>query len=596
MAGTSLSRREASRTTNGAVRVGSLAELKGQGCRVVTGQHGPIAVFYHNDRVYAVDNRCPHMGFPLHRGTVQDGILTCHWHHARFDLASGCTFNLFADDVPTYPVEVRDGDVWLTPHRERQNAKEHWLKRLDEGMEQNISLVMAKAIIALQSEGVDYREIVRRGVLYGTRNRAAGWASGLTILTAMANLVPHLAPEEQYLALYQGLLHSARDCAGQPPRRDLQPLGNGDLDPATLTRWFRGSVEVRDSEGAERCLLTALERGLPIETVADMLFLAATDHFYLDGGHTVDFINKAFEALELIGWDAAPQVLPSVVGQLCRAGRAEESQSWRQPIDLVPLLRAASEDLPAMLAAGAGKRWEPSARFTETLLGDDPQGIVAALNEALRGGATPVQLAQEVAYAASLRICRFGTQNEFGDWIAVLHTFTYANAFQQALGRAGNPALLRGIYHGAMRVYLDRFLNIPPARLPDVRKSNGSVDPDTLRAELLAQMDTRQQVDESALLVARYLADGHPAGALLQSLGTALLREDAEFHTFQMLEAGARQYGALGDTPRAQHVLIAVTRYLAAHSPTDRARQQTARIALRLHRGDALYEDEAASA
>ena len=77
-------------------------------------------------------------------------------------------------------------------------------------------------------------------------------------------------------------------------------------------------------------------------------------------------------------------------------------------------------------------------------------------------------------------------------------------------------------------------------------------------------------------------------------MARALLREDAEFHTFQMLEAGIRQYEALRGTPRADHISIAVTRFLAAHSPTDRARQQTARIALRLHRGDALYEEEAA--
>ena len=48
--------------------------------------------------VRAVDNRCPHMGFPLHRGTLRDGILTCHWHHARFDLESGGTFDQFADE------------------------------------------------------------------------------------------------------------------------------------------------------------------------------------------------------------------------------------------------------------------------------------------------------------------------------------------------------------------------------------------------------------------------------------------------------------------------------------------------------------------
>jgi nitrite reductase/ring-hydroxylating ferredoxin subunit len=65
---------------------------------------------------FALDNRCPHMGFPLERGSVEDGILTCHWHHARFELASGCTFDLWADDVPTCPVEIRaGGEIWVKP-------------------------------------------------------------------------------------------------------------------------------------------------------------------------------------------------------------------------------------------------------------------------------------------------------------------------------------------------------------------------------------------------------------------------------------------------------------------------------------------------
>lgn len=53
------------------------------------------------------DNRCPHMGFPLDRGTVKDCILTCHWHHARFDLASGGTSDPWADDVRAFPVTIR---------------------------------------------------------------------------------------------------------------------------------------------------------------------------------------------------------------------------------------------------------------------------------------------------------------------------------------------------------------------------------------------------------------------------------------------------------------------------------------------------------
>jgi nitrite reductase/ring-hydroxylating ferredoxin subunit len=75
----------------GRAEQGSLEELKAKGRLVLHGNHRPILVIYDRGRVFALDNRCPHMGFPLERGSDEDGILTCHWHHARFDLESGCT-------------------------------------------------------------------------------------------------------------------------------------------------------------------------------------------------------------------------------------------------------------------------------------------------------------------------------------------------------------------------------------------------------------------------------------------------------------------------------------------------------------------------
>ena len=50
------------------VRVGSLEELKTRGRLVLRGRHRPVLVVYDQGRVFALDNRCPHMGFPLHRG------------------------------------------------------------------------------------------------------------------------------------------------------------------------------------------------------------------------------------------------------------------------------------------------------------------------------------------------------------------------------------------------------------------------------------------------------------------------------------------------------------------------------------------------
>src|SRR5260221_13533983 len=62
----------------GFVLAGSLEELKAKGRLVVHGPHRLILVVHDKDRVFALDNRCPHMGFPLDRGSVEDGTLTCH--------------------------------------------------------------------------------------------------------------------------------------------------------------------------------------------------------------------------------------------------------------------------------------------------------------------------------------------------------------------------------------------------------------------------------------------------------------------------------------------------------------------------------------
>jgi hypothetical protein len=111
------------------------------------------------------------MGFPLERGSVEDGILTCHWHHARFDLESGCIFDLWADDV--------------------------------DGLGHDLGLVIGKAVHGQLAADVPVADVVRQLALFGAQNRD-GLGVGLTILTALANLLPMLPEEEAYLALFHG--------------------------------------------------------------------------------------------------------------------------------------------------------------------------------------------------------------------------------------------------------------------------------------------------------------------------------------------------------------------------------------------------------
>jgi nitrite reductase/ring-hydroxylating ferredoxin subunit len=580
-----------------------LADLNGRagGCFTVQVEGHTLALFQHKDRVYAVDNRCPHMGFPLDQGTVSDGILTCHWHHARFDLASGGTFDLWADDVRAYPVMIRNGEVWvdIAPPA---NLREYHRQRLQDGLERNLSLVIAKSVIALlDGDAGDPVEPFRIGLEFGMRYRRNGWGQGLTILTALMNLLPALDAADRPRALYHGLSAVAQDSAGWAPRFAVRPLPLLKADLPTLRRWFREFVEVRDAEGAERCVVSAIRAGATPREMADMLFAAATDRRYIQIGHVLDFTNKALEALEVVGWEMAELVLPGLVANYAAASRMEESNAWRNPIDLIAILDRAFERLPSALKSGRSKRDDnPScASLVPALLGDDPHKIADGLLAALRDGCSEVALAEVVAYAAALRIARFHTSNEFGDWDTALHTFTFANAVYQGLRRIGSKPLhadqyiplLRGVFDAAMSVYLDRFLNVPAARLPEV---DGTVawDPDVLLIELPKLLDRQQQVAEAAELVSAHLYVGGSPGRLLAALGGALLREDRDFHTIQAVEAAFQQYEQGRERPEAAHVLIAAARYLAAHTPTMRAQEQTFRIAARLHRGDRLFEGD----
>jgi hypothetical protein len=134
------------------------------------------------------------------------------------------------------------------------------------------------------------------------------------------------------------------------------------------------------------------------------------------------------------------------------------------------------------------------------------------------------------------RVARFGSANEHADWETAHHVFTYANAVHGMLARmamaeeTGRADAVRGILHGAMALYLARYLNVPPARIPgdgDDRLADLPSDAEGLCAALLDAFDRQRQVDFAARLVARYLTLGHPPQALIATLALALLREDA---------------------------------------------------------------------
>ena len=275
----------------------------------------------------------------------------------------------------------------------------------------------------------------------------------------------------------------------------------------------------------------------------------------------------------------------------------EEDTAWRHPIEIVEPLRALEAQLPKILAESRGLALDADdgRALSAQLLGDDPLAILQALEDVLSRGVAPDLVARQVAHAASLRLARFATSNEVTDWFNPQHTLNFANAVHRAVARSATPDTVRAILQAAIAVYIDRYLNVPAAKPPADEALEGlPTDVEEIRTALLELLDQRSEIDATARLVVRHLRLGHPAGALIDTLTFAAVREDIDFHSLQVIEASARQAAAWGPEhpDEVEQIWVGAVRNLAAHCPTRRAGQQTANIALRLHRGDRVFEEE----
>ena len=220
--------------------------------------------------------------------------------------------------------------------------------------------------------------------------------------------------------------------------------------------------------------------------------------------------------------------------------------------------------------------------------------LLRAVVEAVNHGVPPVEVARHLALAAAWRLARFPESNDLEDWFAPMHTFSFCNALHRVLARGEAGAeLVRGLFHAAMSIYVDRFLNIPRAQLPSEQPlENLPSGADELRETLLSALNQRKEWSEVPRLALRYLRLGHPEAKLIDTLTFATVREDLDFHSLQVLEAGLTQAAEWPPASAERELLYAaICRHLAAHCPTRRSSSQSVAVALRLQKGEEVYAE-----
>ncbi|MEL6373620.1 MAG: nitrite reductase small subunit NirD [Pseudomonadota bacterium] len=96
------------------IAIGALNDIPMEGARVVKTPAGCVAVFRTaDDQVFAVDDRCPHLGGPLSQGIVHGTSVTCPLHAWVISLNTGIAEGADEGEVRTHALKVEDGKIFL---------------------------------------------------------------------------------------------------------------------------------------------------------------------------------------------------------------------------------------------------------------------------------------------------------------------------------------------------------------------------------------------------------------------------------------------------------------------------------------------------
>lgn len=440
-----------------------------------------IAVFHLADgEIFAIDNRCPHEGYPLAQGTVEGDTLTCCWHNFKFDLRSGAC--LKGDEaVRVWPVRRVEGMIEVDLAEPDPAAQRPaLLESLDGAIFQRKVGQMARDVVRLLQTGdLDEvtREIAAISAIHDCERGEWGNAHGLPVATDALQAARLLAEdgelpalEARALALTQSLEMTALFNLRRPPRPAHPPLPIGDHWGHDLLE----AVEAEDTPTAVGLIRGALEAGLGPASVAPWLIQINAAHL-LSFGHGLIYVMKALELLDEVGWSHAPRILPGVVEALINGTREDTLPPWKK------FRRALEARWAEALAATVAPAEAPVApvdiegsreAVAERLLRSAPGEAADVVIDALMEGSPLITIAEGIALGAGRRLARFDPSIHHradvqDTWLFCTHLLTHAESVVAALPKCwDDEAALRLVCLAARFVAGGQALDGPEVEIP----------------------------------------------------------------------------------------------------------------------------------
>jgi nitrite reductase/ring-hydroxylating ferredoxin subunit len=529
----------------------------GEAKAIKLGEGRSIALFNVDGRIYATDNQCPHMGYPLTRGAVRNGILTCDWHGRSFDLEGGGCFNRECDDVETFPVEIRDNQIWIQIGDPQYKRRDEHLRLLWEGLLSEDRWTISKAIALLLKGGVPEEEIVEMALRHLGRNIASseGTGGGAGVSRLINGLkVGRLYHEADRLMI---LATAARSVAGKAAERlEVVPLPEP-VDWSNMDGWVRMFSRDGQAGRIERCLFTAHHRGQE-DKILPLLYDCAVEPHFLGFPENLLSLGYLAETVESFGWKQSSELVFNLGAKLLGRRRGEPERFRRDAVALMTSLQPAIEASDP--AANTVEKYDEDA-FSAALLSVNVEKSFQAVSAAIKCGVKLDRLITTLVLLAADRMARTPVNVDAG-WEPLTTELNLAASLRTALKHGGARVAAKGLLHAAWQVFADRWLNIPMRPLTSPIGSDKLHSPDDFTgAALILESIASLRVQEVGPQVLGYLNAGFSGKLLLHEIGRAMLWDDTNTRILPTLRTVFDEWELCAGHPARYQLLVGLARY-----------------------------------
>jgi nitrite reductase/ring-hydroxylating ferredoxin subunit len=586
-----MSKTQLSNTQSNFVKVADLKDVPEGTPKAVKVAGRSIALFQHQGSVYATDNQCPHMGYPLTRGRIRNGVLTCDWHGWSYDMRGGGCFTGGCDDLDTFPVEVRDSAIYIDLRSGGSTRKDAHFLLLKEGLLSEDNWTLSKAIAIMLARGVSEPDTLQRVVRHmgrhiATESNANDGGREVAMMVNGVRVARHYAPDDRLIPLMMAAAGASGRAGDRPAIQPLPP-------PVTwekLGQWIRVFSADKTWQGIEKCLITARRLGGHDEQIIPLLYECALEPFFL--GHSNNLLHLGYlaELLEGFGWDQAEELVCNLAAKMLGRDRGAPEELRLAAIKMF-------EPIDTLIGELATSPGDPSAAYDEDALA---KGLVSgdltqtfnAISDALRARVGIERIVTTMVLLAADRMARTPVNLNPG-WGSLSQELTLASSVRTALRYGGFKVGAKALYHAAWQFFSDRWLNITPRSLIEplsAIKSDASNEDTGLR-RVLDSIETIQ-VRETGRHTREYLNADFSGDRLLSEMGQSILKDDNGWNLVHTLRAVFDEWKLCEGHPARNQLLIGLSRW-ATDVRKRAGSQSAAQTAQRFARGQTavdLYE------